>query len=68
MDAVDLDSSVTDCVIDHPELLPLLRELGLDYCCGGKSLSTASREQGFDPRYVLARCRALIETASKPPQ
>jgi iron-sulfur cluster repair protein YtfE (RIC family) len=67
MDVVDLDSSVPDWLIEHPHLLPLFRELGIDYCCGGKSLDTAAREQGLDPQYVLSRCRALNEAASKPP-
>jgi iron-sulfur cluster repair protein YtfE (RIC family) len=65
MDEIDLDCSVPDWLIDHPELLPLFRELGLDYCCGGKSLSTACRDQRLDPQHVLARCRALLETASQ---
>ena len=66
MKSVDLTSSVPDWVIEHPDLLPLFRELGIDYCCGGKSLETASREQGLIPRAVLARCESLLkERASK---
>jgi regulator of cell morphogenesis and NO signaling len=68
MDVVDLDSSVPDWLIEHPQLLPLFRELGIDYCCGGKSLDTACREQGLDPQIVLARCRLQNETAGKRPQ
>jgi regulator of cell morphogenesis and NO signaling len=54
MDVVDLDSSVPDWLIEHPELLPLFRKLGIDYCCGGKSLDTACRERGLDPQILLA--------------
>jgi hypothetical protein len=44
MDCVDLDSSVPDWLIEHPGLLALFQELGIDYCCGGKSLRTACRK------------------------
>ena len=53
MDCVDLDSSVPDWLIEHPGLLALFRELGIDYCCGGKSLRTACREKGLNPQEVL---------------
>jgi SAM-dependent methyltransferase len=54
-DCMDVDSSVPDWLIEHPGLLPLFQKLGIDYCCGGKSLRTACREQGLDPHEVLAR-------------
>jgi regulator of cell morphogenesis and NO signaling len=63
MDSLDLDSSVPDLVIDHPELLPLFRELGIDYCCGGKSLTTACREQGLNPQDVFVLCEQLRKTS-----
>jgi hypothetical protein len=56
MDCVDLDSSVPDWLIEHPGLLALFQELGIDYCCGGKSLRTACLEKGLIPQEVLARC------------
>jgi iron-sulfur cluster repair protein YtfE (RIC family) len=68
MDVVDLDSSVPDWLIEHPKLLPLFRELGIDYCCGGKSLDTACRERGLDPRRVLAQCRSQRENDGNLPQ
>jgi regulator of cell morphogenesis and NO signaling len=55
---VDLDSSVPDWLIEYPALLSLFCELGIDYCCGGKSLRTACREQGLRPEDVLARCES----------
>jgi iron-sulfur cluster repair protein YtfE (RIC family) len=60
MDSVDLDSSVPDWVIEHPELLSLFQELGIDYCCGGKSLGAACRGRGFSPHDVLARCESEV--------
>lgn len=49
----DLDTSVPDWVIEHPETLIIFQKLGIDYCCGGKSLRYASQEQGFDGDSVL---------------
>lgn len=63
MSAIDLDSSVPDCLIDHPELLPLLRKLSIDYSCGGKSLATACREQGLNPQDVLVQCEQVQKRA-----
>lgn len=71
MECVDLDSSVPDWLIEHSSLLPLFQELGIDYCCGGKSLRTACRENGLSPQEVLARCDQWTNGAavrSVPPQ
>jgi iron-sulfur cluster repair protein YtfE (RIC family) len=61
----DLETSVPDWVIDHPETLALLQVLGIDYCCGGKSLEYACREQGHDPASVLEKLRRLIADGQK---
>ena len=53
----DIESSVVDWLIDHPQSLAILRQLGVDYTCGGKSLEMACRERGLDPREVAARLR-----------
>ncbi|HTI49541.1 MAG TPA: DUF542 domain-containing protein [Planctomycetaceae bacterium] len=55
MDGLDLESSVPDWLIDHPQLFALFRELGIDYSCGGKSLRTACGEKGLNPDEVLSR-------------
>lgn len=47
------ESSVTDWVIDHPEVLKVFEKFGIDYSCGGKSLEYACREQGHDVRVVM---------------
>lgn len=57
MTECDLDSSVPDWVIDHPQSLALFQELGIDYCCGGKSLESACRERQLDPQAILDRLR-----------
>ncbi len=51
----DLDSSVPDWLIEHPQTLGVFQELGIDYCCGGKSLAYACQEQGIDAQFVLEK-------------
>jgi len=60
----DLDTSVPEWVIEHPETLAIFQELGIDYCCGGKSLEFACRERGLDAILVLSRIRRNIEAGS----
>jgi regulator of cell morphogenesis and NO signaling len=55
MSQCNLDTSVPDWVIDHPETLPAFQELGIDTCCGGKSLEFACRQRGLDGEAVLAK-------------
>ena len=65
MTSCDLETSVPDWVIDHPETLAVLQGLGIDYCCGGKSLEYACQEQGHDPATVLGKLRCLIADGQK---
>ncbi|MCE9554949.1 MAG: DUF542 domain-containing protein [Planctomycetes bacterium] len=60
MNLVDLDANAADCLIEHPLLLPLFKELGIDYCCGGKSLEVACLERGLVPHVVQSRCQELL--------
>ena len=55
MSECDLDTSVPDWVIEHPATLAVFQELGIDCCCGGKSLAYACRQQGLDAEAVLAK-------------
>ena len=55
MTPCDLDTPVPDWVIEHPKSLAVFEELGIDYCCGGKSLGGACRERGLDAEAALAR-------------
>jgi len=62
MTSCDLDTSVPDWIIEHPETLAVFQALGIDYSCGGKSLAYACRQQGLDAKAVLAKlCRCLDE-------
>jgi putative transposase len=55
------DSSVPDWVIEHPVALAVFQTLGIDYCCGGKSLEFACREQGLDAAAVLKTLLRALE-------
>ena len=66
MSEYDLDTSVPDWVIEHPETLSVFRELGIDYCCGGKSLAYACQQQGLPPQDVLERLLSCL-TPDGPP-
>ena len=60
----DLDTSVPDWVIEHPETLVVFQKLGIDYSCGGKSLRYACREQGLDADSVIANLLRCLDDAS----
>lgn len=59
----DLDTSVPDWLIDYPQLLLLFEALQIDYCCGGKSLEFACREQNLNPEDVLKKLQACLDAA-----
>lgn len=60
MTSCDLNTSVPDWIIDHPETMAVFEELGIDYSCGGKSLACVCKERGLDPETVLVRLRHCI--------
>ena len=64
----DLDTPVPDWVIEHPESLTVFQELGIDYCCGGKSLAYACRDRGLDAAAVLTRLQRFLEVQHKDDQ
>lgn len=65
MSDCDLDTSVPDWVIDHPETLAVFQELGIDTCCGGKSLGFACRQQGLDAEVVLAQLLRRLDASQR---
>lgn len=58
----DLETSVPDWIIEHPETLAVFQELGIDFSCGGKSLVYACQEQRLDEEMVLDRLHQCIES------
>lgn len=61
MTSCDLDTSVPDWVIEHPATLAVFQEFGIDYCCGGKSLAYACRQQGLDAQVVLTKLLGCLD-------
>lgn len=57
----DLDTSVPDWVIEHPATLVVFQDLGIDYCCGGKSLKYACEERAMDSKAVMCQLRCCID-------
>ncbi len=62
----DLESSVSDWVIDHPETLPVFEQHGVDYTCGGKSLAHACRQRGLDPAWFLGELLKVLRDRNLP--
>ena len=60
MSECDLETPVPDWGIEHPVTLAVFQELGIDYCCGGKSLEFACRQQGLDAEVVLAKLLSCL--------
>lgn len=54
MTSCDLDTSVPDWIIEHPDTLAVFQELRIDYSCGGKSLAYVCGQRGLDAAAVLA--------------
>ena len=48
-----LETSLADWAVDHPEIVPLMERMGLDYTCGGRSLEWACLRCGLNPTMVL---------------
>ena len=60
MSDLDLSSSVVDWCIEHPETIAVFEQLGVDYCCGGKSLEYACYQRALDPDEVLVKLQQKI--------
>ena len=65
MSDCDLDTSVPDWMIEHPETYAVFQELGIDYCCGGKSLEYACQERRLDEQAVLEKLYQRIEATRR---
>lgn len=67
MTSCDLDTAVPDWVIEHPATLAIFQEFGIDYCCGGKSLAYACRQQGLDAQMILAKLLRSLDAEQQGP-
>jgi regulator of cell morphogenesis and NO signaling len=61
MTSCDLDTTVPDWVIEHPETRSVFQELGIDDSCGGKSLSYACQQRGLDADVVLMKLLRRVD-------
>lgn len=61
----DLDTSVPDWLIDHPESAAVFDELGIDTSCGGKSLRYLCQQKDLDPETILERLLNVIDIQEK---
>jgi len=54
---LDFDKSVADWAVDCPPAVAVFERLGIDYCCGGKSLEYACRQAGVEPSVLAEKLR-----------
>ncbi len=60
-----VNGTVAEFIVEHPALRPILEQLGIDYCCGGKKpFLHAVRDAGHDIQIVLNTCKAELEKSS----
>lgn len=64
----DLETSVPDWIIEHPETLAVFQELGIDTSCGGKSLEYACEERRLDACAIFGKLQRRIEDTRNHPQ
>ncbi len=62
----DLDTSLPEWVIDHPESESVFDELRIDTTCEGKSLAYVCRQHGLDPKAVMQRLSRVIDKDHNP--
>ncbi len=65
MSPCDLETSVPDWIIDHPETLVVFQEFGIDTSCGGKSLRYACHQQRLDEQLVLAKLLCHLDASPR---
>lgn len=63
----DLNTSIPDWIIEHPETSSVFAELELDTSCGGKSLEYVATRKGLEPRDVLEKLRDALTAQKRKP-
>jgi regulator of cell morphogenesis and NO signaling len=67
MTDLNADTNIGDLVTENPSRSRVFEQLGIDYCCGGKtSLTDACTERGIDTAEVLERLRAADQAPIDP--
>lgn len=57
LNVCDLDSSIHECIEEHPETQSVFEKFGLDCSCGGKSLGYQCDQRELDRRFVWEAAR-----------
>jgi iron-sulfur cluster repair protein YtfE (RIC family) len=60
METIDVEKSVVDWAIDHPQSIAVFQEYAIDYCCAGKSLEYACQQAGVSLPEVVAKLREVL--------
>lgn len=60
----DLDTTIPDWIIEHPQVQAVFDELGVDTSCGGKSLRYVCHQHGLSPTSVLTRLQQVVDSDS----
>lgn len=63
MSDCDLETSVPDWIIEHPETEVLFRQWGIDTSCGGKSLRYLCEQQHLEPLNILEQLTQRLDSA-----
>lgn len=64
MSAIDPERTVADLVVERPGRARVFEQLGIDYCCGGRSsLAAVCAERGLDPATVTAMLAAFEQVS-----
>ncbi|QDV10633.1 hypothetical protein CA51_04830 [Rosistilla oblonga] len=58
----DLETTIPEWIIEHPDTMPVFDQLGLDTSCGGKSLRYVCQHRGLNPSEVLQTLYHVIRT------
>ncbi|TWT74337.1 DUF542 domain-containing protein [Allorhodopirellula solitaria] len=56
----DLDTSIPEWIIEHPETTAVFGRLHMDISCGGKSLRYVCQQNDLSPAAVLEQLHAAI--------
>ncbi|MCC7339142.1 MAG: hypothetical protein IT422_28955 [Pirellulaceae bacterium] len=56
----DLETSIPDWIIEHPQTQRVFDALELDTSCGGKSLEYVCHHCGLSPQDVLEKLRLVV--------
>ena len=66
IDEITATKTIAELVVEHPETRKFLEEMGIDYCCGGKSsLEEACVKAGLSQHDIVQRLKKVIEGAGR---